>query len=181
MMRKVIFWPGATPLRSRLPVRLILSKPLLWSVAFWTSQSNVDPGPSTRVVAYSVPGELPGARKAPVPTLATPTVPEPTRRAPEVRVMLPRVPLTESVPADTATLRVGALTAAAMFSLPLPSFWSEAPAPISGALAKVTLFEPRSSLAVAAAGTERREEMSSVFVPDQARREPLATTISDEA
>ena len=181
MMRKFTFWPGATPLRSRLPLRLILSKPLVRSVVFWTSQSKVEPGPRTRVVALSVPGELPGARKAPVPTLATPTVPAPPRREPVPRVTLPTVPLMERRPELAGTVRFtfGALTAEEILSVPVPSFWSVAPPVTSCRPAKVTLLLPRSSLAVAPTGTERREEMSSEFVPDQASLEPLAISITE--
>ena len=132
--------------------------------------------------AVNVPGELPGERIAPVAKFAEATVPRPPRTAFAPTVMAPsEAPwLMESSPEETPTLTVVSLKETR--SVPAPSFCREAPAPMVGADAKVTVLLPRSSLAVAPAGMARREEMSSVlFEPDQARRAPLPTSITDAA
>ena len=64
---------------------------------------------SVSVPVFKVPGELPGARVAPSPTVRSPTVPEPPRVAPELMVvseLVEMLPLTTRVPALTLVVPV---------------------------------------------------------------------------
>ena len=143
----------------------ILSKPALGSKASWTCQLMMKPAAAVRLSKVMVPGELPGERTDPEVVTTSPAVPAPPSTAPELSATLPTAPLTESVPDDTATLSDGA--EAETLSVPAPCFWSEAPEPMTGAVANVTLLLPRSSLAVALAATRRLAERSLELLPTQ--------------